>query len=189
MGRNIPFINSFLVIKAMPPVWLGPLITRSGRQPRQTCPGVTPASTESECTSQSPPSLATADLSSIKSCISLLFFSLAIPDVLTISQTCPYLHSFMPMHLLLPLPKMHPSPWLPGNPHLEVRTKHKKSILFDPTPNRIQGLLLWATLCSCAFLITLLRHVTPLPCFFPQYSSALDMLYGHFSLFLSPARI
>ena len=173
----------------MPPVWLGPLITRSGRQPRQTCPGVTPASTESECTSQSPPSLATADLSSIKSCISHLFFSLAIPDVLTISQTCPYLHSFMPMHLLLPLPKMHPSPWLPGNPHLEVRTKHKKSILFDPTPNRIQGLLLWATLCSCAFLITLLRHVTPLPCFFPQYSSALDMLYGHFSLFLSPARI
>ena len=87
-------------------------------------------------------------------------FSLAIPDVLTISQTCPYLHSFMPMYLLLPLPKTHPSPWLPGNPHLEVRTKHKKSILFDPTPNRIQGLLLWATLCSCAFLITLLRHVT-----------------------------
>ncbi|CAI9166721.1 unnamed protein product [Rangifer tarandus platyrhynchus] len=30
----------------------------------------------------------------------------------------------MPMHLLLPLPKTHPSPWLLGNPHLEVRTKH-----------------------------------------------------------------
>lgn len=51
-------------------------------------------------------------------------FSLAIPDVLTILQTCPYPHSFMPMHLLLPLPKTHPSPWLLGNPHLEVRTKH-----------------------------------------------------------------
>lgn len=89
-------------------------------------------------------------------------FSLAIPDVLTVSQTRPYLPSFMPMRLLLPLPKTRPSPWLPGNPHSEVRTQHThKSILFDPTPNRTRGRLLWATLRSCAFPITLLRHVTP----------------------------
>lgn len=46
-------------------------------------------------------------------------FSLAIPDVLTILQTCPYL-----CICCFLCQKTHPSPWLLGNPHLEVRTKH-----------------------------------------------------------------
>lgn len=121
-GKKFPlFFNSSLVIKAMPPVWLEPLIPRSeGSQADMpwSHPSIYSQSVHRRALPVWP-----QPTSSTKSCVFLLF-SLAIPDVLTVSQTRPYLPSFMPMRLLLPLPKMHPSPWLPGNPHSEVRTQH-----------------------------------------------------------------